>query len=216
MVFTLFCQKESDPKVLKGEENTKDTRPRILFFGDSLTAGYGLDDVDLAWPRLVTDALKKEGYDYQMTNAGVSGDTSSGGLGRIEWVLEERADIFVLELGANDMLRGISPEVTKKNLKSIIHEVKARYPNCSLLLVGMKATPNLGKAYQKSFDSLYLELAKEEGIELMPFLLESVAGIRKWNQKDGIHPTEEGHKLVAQTALPFFRRIAKQRQALSR
>jgi len=180
----------------------------IIFFGDSLTAGYGLTDFEKSWPHLVIDRLSKDGYAYEMTNAGVSGDTTSGGLGRIDWVLSKKPNIFVLELGANDMLRGIPPIVTRKNLKEIIGKVKVTYPDCEILLVGMRATPNLGKQFRKEFDTIYPELAKEEHILLVPFLLEKVAGIRKWNQKDGIHPTEEGHSKVADYVYPYLKKIA--------
>ncbi|MGV3667111.1 MAG: arylesterase [Leptospira bouyouniensis] len=178
---------------------------RILYFGDSLTAGYGLLNFEDAWPHLLTNRINAEGYSYQMTNAGVSGDTTSGGLGRLEWVLAEKPSIFVLELGANDMLRGISPSVTKENLRTMIHQIKSQYPNTKILLVGMMATPNMGKKYASAFNAIYPDLAKEENLPLVPFILEKVASIRKLNQKDGIHPTEAGHKLVADTVYPYIK-----------
>lgn len=187
----------------------KSSSKRILFFGDSLTAGYGLLDFESAWPHLVTKRLNAEGYNYVMTNAGVSGDTTSGGLGRIEWVLADKPDIFVLELGANDMLRGIQPSVTKSNLKKIIQLVKHETPNVKILLVGMMATPNLGKKYANEFNAIYPDLAREENTAYLPFLLEKVAANRKLNQKDGIHPTEEGHILVAETVYPYLLELAK-------
>ncbi|MGE8721823.1 arylesterase [Leptospira terpstrae] len=185
-------------------QELKDTK-RIIYFGDSLTAGYGLLDFEDAWPHVLTKRIQAEGYSYKMTNAGVSGDTTSGGLGRLEWVLAERPSVFVLELGANDMLRGISPTVTKENLRSMIRQIKSQYPDTKILLVGMYATPNMGKKYAAAFNSLYPELAKEEEVPLVPFILEKVASIRKLNQKDGIHPTEAGHKLVADTVYPFLK-----------
>lgn len=185
-------------------QELKDTK-RIIYFGDSLTAGYGLVDFEDAWPHVLTKRIQAEGYSYKMTNAGVSGDTTSGGLGRLEWVLAERPSIFVLELGANDMLRGISPTVTKENLRSMIRQIKSQYPDTKILLVGMYATPNMGKKYAAAFNSLYPELAKEEEVPLVPFILEKVASIRKLNQKDGIHPTEAGHKLVADTVYPYLK-----------
>lgn len=182
--------------------------PRIIFFGDSLTAGYGLVDFETSWPYLVNARMKKEGLDFEMTNAGVSGDTSSGGLGRIDWVLGQKPDIFVLELGANDMLRGIPPSVTRTNLKELVQKIKREYPKCEIVLIGMRATPNLGKGFRDEFDAIYPNLAKAEGLTFVPFLLEKVAGIRKLNQKDGIHPTEEGHALVAETVYPFIKKAA--------
>nr|WP_244241869.1 arylesterase [Leptospira kanakyensis] len=185
-------------------KSSHDTK-RIIYFGDSLTAGYGLPDFEDAWPHVLTKKISAEGYSYQMTNAGVSGDTTSGGLGRLEWVLAEKPTIFVLELGANDMLRGINPSVTKENLRSMIRQIKSQYPNTKILLVGMYATPNMGKKFAKEFNSIYPDLSKEEDVPLVPFILEKVASIRKLNQKDGIHPTEAGHKLVADTVYPYLK-----------
>jgi acyl-CoA thioesterase-1 len=192
----------------KDVAQTEDTSKRIIFFGDSLTAGYGLDDHEKSWPHLVVSRLASEGYHFKMTNAGVSGDTSSGGLGRIDWVLSQKPNIFILELGANDMLRGISPSVTRKNLKAMIEKVQREYPDCEILILGMKATPNLGKPFRDEFDAIYSNLARDSGITLLPFLLEKVAGIRNLNQKDGIHPTEEGHGLVADTVYPYLKKLA--------
>lgn len=202
----LACGNSSDQTSTNSNvtQELSDTK-RIIYFGDSLTAGYGLQDFEDGWPHVLTKRIQAEGYSYQMTNAGVSGDTSSGGLGRLEWVLAEKPSIFVLELGANDMLRGIIPTVTKENLRSIIRQIKSQYPNTKILLVGMYATPNMGKKYATAFNSLYPELAKEENIALVPFILEKVASIRKLNQKDGIHPTEAGHKLVADTVYPYLK-----------
>lgn len=202
-----------------GEKNqTSERKPleeknaiRILFLGDSLTAGYGLLSYEDAWPHLVVKKLQTDGHSVQLTNAGVSGDTSSGGLGRLEWVLAEKPDIFVLELGANDMLRGIPAHVTKENLRKIIQLTRAQYPDVQILLVGMYATPNLGKKFAKEFNAIYPDLAKEEFVHLLPFLLEKVAGIRKFNQKDGIHPTEAGHALVAETVYPFLQKLVVSR-----
>ncbi|MCT8333253.1 arylesterase [Leptospira sp. 85282-16] len=194
-------QTNADASLKKEANETK----RIIFFGDSLTAGYGLMDFEDAWPHVLTKRIQAEGYSYQMTNAGVSGDTTSGGLGRLEWVLAEKPSIFVLELGANDMLRGISPSVTKENLRSMIRQIKSQYPNTKILLVGMYATPNMGKKYASAFNAIYPELSKEEDVPLVPFILEKVASIRKLNQKDGIHPTEAGHKLVAETVYSYLK-----------
>ncbi|MDF3820680.1 arylesterase [Leptospira sp. 96542] len=209
LLFLQFCSESNpnheDPK--KAEAVSVNDSKRIIFFGDSLTAGYGLLDYEDAWPHIVTKRLNAEGYSYSITNAGVSGDTTSGGLGRLEWVLAEKPDIFVLELGANDMLRGIKPSVTKENLRSMLKIIKERYPDTKILLVGMMATPNMGKKYAGEFNTIYPSLAKEEEVKLLPFLLEKVATKRKLNQKDGIHPTEEGHKLVAETVYPYLKSL---------
>ncbi|MCW7493914.1 arylesterase [Leptospira sp. 2 VSF19] len=206
-VFFLFsCGNSSDQtNTNSSASKTQNDTKRIIYFGDSLTAGYGLLDYEDAWPHVLTKRINAEGYAYQMTNAGVSGDTTSGGLGRLEWVLAEKPTIFVLELGANDMLRGISPNVTKENLRSMIRQIKSQYPNTTILLVGMYATPNMGKKYASAFNSIYPELSKEEDVPLVPFILEKVASIRKLNQKDGIHPTEAGHKLVSETVYPYLK-----------
>jgi acyl-CoA thioesterase-1 len=189
--------------------NIESMEPRIIFFGDSLTAGFGLDDYETSWPHLIQNRLAKAGHSFHITNAGVSGDTTSGGMGRIEWVLGQKPTIFVLELGANDMLRGIPPAVTKKNLQAMIQKVQSEHPNCQILLIGMQATPNMGKSYRAEFNSIYPDLAKEAGIALVPFLLEKVAGIRSLNQKDGIHPTKEGHVLLVDTVYPYILKLAE-------
>ncbi|EOQ87841.1 GDSL-like protein [Leptospira yanagawae serovar Saopaulo str. Sao Paulo = ATCC 700523] len=206
LFFLIVCGKPSEPKnEIPSQTNELNQTKRIVYFGDSLTAGYGLANYEDAWPHILTNKINSEGYSYQMTNAGVSGDTTSGGLGRLEWVLAEKPTVFLLELGANDMLRGISPSVTKENLRTMIRQIKSQYPNTKILLVGMVATPNMGKKYANAFNSIYPELAKEEAVPLVPFILEKVASIRKLNQKDGIHPTEEGHKLVADTVYPYLK-----------
>ncbi|MCW7464528.1 arylesterase [Leptospira levettii] len=206
LLLLIQCGNPSNPENEKKTGiPTENQTKRILYFGDSLTAGYGLLNYEDAWPHVLTNRINAEGYSYQMTNAGVSGDTTSGGLGRLEWVLAEKPSIFVLELGANDMLRGISPTVTKENLRTMVKQIKSQYPDTKILLVGMMATPNMGKKYASAFNTIYPELAKEENIPLVPFILEKVATIRKLNQKDGIHPTEAGHKLVAETVYPYIK-----------
>lgn len=204
----IACGNPSDEKDKNQlESKTSSDTKRIIYFGDSLTAGYGLPDYEDAWPHVLTKRINAEGYSYQMTNAGVSGDTTSGGLGRLEWVLAEKPSVFVLELGANDMLRGVNPSVTKENLRSMIRQIKSQYPSTKILLVGMYATPNMGKKFAKEFNSIYPDLAKEEEVPLVPFILEKVASIRKLNQKDGIHPTEAGHKLVSDTVYPYLKTL---------
>jgi acyl-CoA thioesterase-1 len=168
----------------------------ILFFGDSLTAGYGLS-VEEAFPSLIEKDLNKGATKVKAINAGLSGETSAGGLARIDWVLKQPLDIFVLELGANDGLRGLPVEQTRKNLQGIIDKVKAKYPNAKILMAGMMVPPNMGTKYSNEFKVIYPELAKKNKATLMPFILEGVAGDEKLNQADGIHPTAKGHEIVA-------------------
>ncbi len=168
----------------------------ILFFGDSLTAGYGLSPEE-AFPALSEKELIKNGKNIKVVNAGLSGETSAGGLSRIDWVLRQPIDIFVLELGANDGLRGLPVDQTKKNLQSIIDKVKAKNPDVKIVVTGMMVPPNMGSTYTTQFTDIFPEIAKKNKATLMPFLLEGVAGNEKLNQADGIHPNIEGHKIVA-------------------
>lgn len=169
----------------------------ILFFGDSLTAGYGLDDPSDAFPGVIQHKIDSLKLPYKVVNAGVSGETTAGGLGRIDWILKQKIDVFVLELGANDGLRGIPVTETSKNLQGIIDKVKAKYPDVKLLLLGMQVPPSMGKDYVTSFKDLFPTLAEKNKVSLVPFLLAGVGGNPKLNQADGIHPTAEGAKIVA-------------------
>jgi acyl-CoA thioesterase-1 len=168
----------------------------ILFFGDSLTAGYGLDDPSQAFPGVVQNKIDSVKLPYHVVNAGVSGETSAGGRGRINWILKQKVDVFVLELGANDGLRGIPVSETTENLQAIIDAVKAKYPKAKLVMAGMMVPPNMGSVYAYSFKAIFPELAAKNKMALVPFLLKNVAGIPALNQKDGIHPTPEGAKIV--------------------
>jgi acyl-CoA thioesterase I len=170
----------------------------ILFFGNSLTAGYGLDPTE-AFPALIQQKIDSAKLPYKVVNAGVSGETSSGGNARIDWILKQPVDVFILELGANDGLRGIPVDETRRNLQAIIDKVKTKYPNAKLVLAGMQVPPNMGQAYATRFQSMFPELASANNMTLVPFLLEGVGGVRKLNLQDGIHPTAEGHKIVANT-----------------
>jgi len=183
---------------------TDSTSKTILFFGDSLTAGYGLEDPDNAFPGLIQDRIDSLGLDYTIINAGLSGETTAGGRNRLEWVLEPDVDIFVLELGANDGLRGVKVAETRENLQWMIDHVKTEAPDAKIVLVGMQLPPNLGTEYTRYFKELFPDLAEENNITLVPFLLENVGGIPSLNQNDGIHPTAEGHKLVAENVWPVL------------
>ncbi len=171
-------------------------RPKIVAFGDSLTAGFGLAEKE-SYPYLLQEKLNAQGYNYEVINAGVSGDTSLGGLERIDWVLEqENLEILILELGANDLLRGVPVARMKENLDKIIRRAKAK--NVKVLLCGMLAPPTMGDEYQRDYSSAFPDLASEHKIAYIPFLLEGVALNRELNQADGIHPNPEGTTIMMQ------------------
>ncbi|MEQ9593384.1 MAG: arylesterase [Cyclobacteriaceae bacterium] len=175
----------------------------ILFFGDSITAGYGLS-IEEAFPSHVEKILSNQGKKVKVVNAGLSGETSAGGLSRIDWILRQNIDVFVLELGANDGLRGLPLSQTKTNLQAIIDKVKAKNPKVSIVLAGMMVPPNLGKEYTTEFRDIYPMLAKKNNATLIPFLLEGVAGDDKLNIADGIHPNVEGHKIVGKNVVKII------------
>lgn len=170
---------------------------KILFFGDSITAGYGLNP-DKAFPALIQQQIDSLGLNYTVVNAGLSGETSAGGLRRVDWVLQQRVDIFVLELGGNDGLRGLNLQQTKANLQGIIDKVIAKYPQSLIVLAGMEVPPNLGANYTLEFREMYVELAQENDVLFIPFILEGVGGVPELNLPDQIHPNEEGHRKVAE------------------
>lgn len=196
-------QKQEYAKSSTIDSSTK--KKTILFFGNSLTAGYGVDPSE-AHPALIQDRIDSLHLNYKVINAGVSGETSSDGNSRIEWILKQPVDIFILELGGNDGLRGIPLSVTEKNLQSIIDAVKAKYPDAKIILEGIQIPPNMGAVYTTKFRKIYPRLASENKIELIPFLLKGVGGDPKLNQRDGIHPTAEGHKIVAETVWEILKK----------
>ena len=171
--------------------------PRIIFFGNSLTAAYGLEP-EQGYTALLQERLDSLGYEYKVVNAGLSGETTTGGLERIDWVLRRPLDIFVLELGGNDGLRGTDPAITEQNLDAMIQKILAKYPEATILLAGMQAPPNMGSTFTTAFKEIYPRLAaKYERVELIPFLLKDVGGVPSLNLPDGIHPTAAGHRLLA-------------------
>jgi acyl-CoA thioesterase I len=170
----------------------------ILFFGNSLTAGYGLSSMDQAFPALIAHRIDSLHLPYTVVNAGVSGETSAGGKSRIGWMLKQPVSIFVLELGANDGLRGIPLAGTNANLQAILDSVKTRYPSAKLVLAGMQIPPSMGADYATAFRNLYPTLATHNNAALIPFLLQNVGGNPQLNQDDGIHPTARGHQIVAE------------------
>lgn len=179
-------------------QQTEESTWNVLVLGDSLTAGYGLDPQQ-AYPALLQRKVDRKGWPVRIQNAGVSGETSAGGLRRIDWLLQRRVDVLVLELGANDGLRGIPLESTKANLQAIVDRTRQRYPDVKIVIAGMEVPPNLGPDYTAAFRSLFRELAQENNCALIPFLLEGVGGRPELNLPDGIHPTAEGHRIVAET-----------------
>lgn len=179
------------------------TEKVILFFGNSITAGYQLD-MDQAFPALIQKRIDSLGMNYKTINAGLSGETSAGGESRIGWVLRTVPDIFFLELGANDGLRGLPLNETIKSLQAIIDAVKKENPDVKIIIAGMMVPPNLGEDYTNQFKNMFPDLAKKNDATYIPFLLEGVAGIPELNLRDGIHPTPEGHEIVAETVWEYL------------
>jgi acyl-CoA thioesterase-1 len=177
---------------------------KILALGSSLTQGYGLPP-GTEFTTLLQAALKASGIDAEVENAGVSGDTSSGGLSRLDWSLADHPDAAIIELGSNDMLRGIPPDVTEKNLRTILTTLQKDH--IAVLLTGMQAQRNLGADYVKAFDSIYPRLAKEYKVTFYPFFLDGVALNPKLNQADGMHPNPAGEKIIVQRMLPYVKKM---------
>ncbi len=184
----------------------------ILFLGDSITSGYGLESSQ-AHPALIQAKIDAKGWNFKAINAGQSGDTSAGGLNRLNWLLKNRVDILILELGGNDGLRGLPADTTKKNLQAIIDGTKKKYPAAKIIVAGMKVPPNMGADYAKQFNATFPELAKKNRAALIPFILEGVGGVRELNLPDGIHPTAKGQERVAdnvwQVLEPVLRSLVK-------
>jgi acyl-CoA thioesterase-1 len=183
---------------LMGTSSGLSSEPKnILFLGDSITAGYGIDE-NLAFPAIIQQKIDATDKNYNVINAGLSGETSSGGLRRVNWLLRSPVDILVLELGANDGLRGIDLSVTVQNLQGIIDRTKEKYPSVKIVIAGMQVPPNLGESYTKEFREMFPKLAAQNDAYLIPFILEGVAGESALNLPDGIHPTADGHKILAE------------------
>lgn len=189
-------------------ENTTNNK-RIVVFGDSLTAGYGLEDVEDAYPGLLQQKIDSLQLGYTVINSGISGETTAGGKNRIDWVLNQKPSVFILELGANDGLRGVPLTETKMNLQYIIDAVKTKYPSTKIVLAGMQIPPNFGQDYTNEFKNIFPALAQKNQVALIPFLLENVGGIPSLNQSDGIHPTAKGHKILAENVWEVLAPILK-------
>ena len=192
-------KKEKATAPIKSESKITESSAKktILFFGDSLTAGYGLEDVNDAFPSIIQFKIDSLSLDYRVINSGLSGETTAGGKSRINWVLNQKIDVFVLELGANDGLRGVPLKETRENLQAIIDAVLKKNAATKIILAGMQLPPNMGIDYTSEFKTIFPELAKKNNLDLIPFLLKDVGGIPSLNQADGIHPTIEGQKIVA-------------------
>jgi acyl-CoA thioesterase I len=190
-------------------DNAARERGVVLFIGTSLTAGYGLG-AEFAFPAIIQQKIDSAGLPYRVINAGISGETSAGGLRRVDWLLQQPIDVLVLELGANDGLRGLDPDSMKANLDRIIQRTRGKYPHAEIVIAGMEAPPNLGPQYTARFSAVFRELARKHNGVLIPFLLDGVAGRAEMNQEDGIHPTRTGQRLVAATVwsrlLPVLQR----------
>lgn len=190
-----------------------DERDVIVFLGTSLTAGLGLEDPSDAYPALLQGRIDAAGLPFRVVNAGVSGDTSAGGLERLDWLLDQPIAVLVLELGANDGLRGLPPEDLRANLTRIVDRTRNRHPHADIVLAGMQAPPNMGPRYTQAFQQVYRSVAADRGLALVPFLLEGVGGVAEYNQADGIHPNPEGHRRVADNVWEVLEPILRARVA---
>ncbi|MBL9167824.1 MAG: arylesterase [Verrucomicrobiales bacterium] len=196
--------------VTAADGDSKPAKQRVLILGDSITAGYGVDAAE-GYPSLLQQKIDQAQLPYVVVNAGVSGDTTSGGLRRVDWILRQPVDVFVLALGGNDGLRGIAPSITRSNLTAILERVHARYPKARLLLAGMQMPPNMGKDYTEAFQALFPQVAKQQQAALIPFLLEGIGGKPEFNQPDLIHPTPVGHQKIAENVWQVLKPILTER-----
>jgi acyl-CoA thioesterase-1 len=187
---------------------TSTPAPVILFVGTSLTAGHGLDPAE-AYPARIQEKLEEAGLRYRVVNAGVSGETSAGARRRIDWLMSQPVAVLVVETGANDGLRGVDPADARANIQAIFDRAKRQAPPPKLMLIGMAAPPNLGSRYARAFSAIYPELAKQNGAVLVPFLLAGVAGLPRLNLPDGVHPTAEGHRIMADTVWRYLQPMLK-------
>ena len=202
----------SENPVPAGKEKDRPSSRVVLFFGDSLTAGFGVSS-DEAFPALIQKKIQSAGWNMEVVNAGLSGETTAAGVRRIDWVLNRKIDVLVLALGGNDGLRGIPLEATRRNLQEIIERTRGRCPQVKIVVAGMQIPPTLGPEYTTGFQAIFPAIARKNGAVLIPFLLEGVGGMRELNQVDGIHPSPEGHRIIAQNVWkvlePLLKSLAK-------
>lgn len=214
IILTLFgCNNKNKPAsetVAKSSGAEKRPRPDtmkiILFFGNSLTAGYGLEPSE-AFPALIQEKIDSLNLPYKVINAGLSGETTAGGNSRIDWILRQKVDVFVLELGANDGLRGIPPTESENNLQGIVDKVRIKYPNAKRVMLGMEVPPNMGGEYAAEFRVIFRQVAVKNKMAFVPFLLQGVGGVAELNQSDGIHPTIKGQKILAKNVWEILKDI---------
>ncbi len=217
-VVWLVCVLSMSAAVATGQEalqppgSSKQHVKTLLFFGDSLTAGYGLAPAQ-AFPALIQEKITLRGWPMQVINAGLSGDTTAGGLRRLDWVLQRPIDVLILALGANDGLRGLPITEAKRNLQAIIDRTKSKYPQAKIVLAGMQMPANLGRDYTTRFRGIYPELAAANDTALIPFLLTGVAGMPTLNLPDGIHPTAAGHHIIAENVWQILEGVLQSLQA---
>lgn len=205
-------EEEKNPATVEKKDSGQDPRKTILFFGTSLTAGNGLEPGQ-AYPALIQEKIDSLGWDYRVVNAGLSGETTASGLNRLNWVLKQDIDIIVLELGANDGLRGIPLDETRQNLQSITDTLRKNQPEADIVLAGMQMPPNMGASYTGRFKEMYPELAKQKELYFIPFLLEGVGGNPELNQPDGIHPTAEGQEILAENCWEVLKGVILERKS---
>lgn len=200
---TVSPQKTS-PSPTKAAKPSPTKKKTIVFFGNSLSAAYGLSNPDQGFVSLIEQRIDSLNLNYKVVNAGNSGETTAGGKGRINWILEQSIDVFVLELGGNDGLRGIDPKSSYENLEFIIQQVQKKYPEATIILAGMEAPPNMGAQFTSAFRAMYPSLAKKYNTKLIPFLLDKVGGIPSLNQADGIHPNAAGNQIIVENIWPIL------------
>ncbi|MBX3732774.1 MAG: arylesterase [Verrucomicrobiae bacterium] len=210
IVWMAWCLPQAAPTRLAADEPAP--RRTVMVLGDSLAAGYGVDPSE-SFPARLQELADEAGLPVTVVNAGVSGDTTAGGLRRLDWLLRRPVDVLLIELGGNDGLRGLAPEATRTNLTGIVRRAREQRPGVEILLAGMQMPPNMGEAYGSRFQKVFPEVAGAEGVELIPFLLEGVGGIPELNLPDQIHPTAAGHRLIASnvwiTLEPVLRKSGK-------
>jgi acyl-CoA thioesterase-1 len=210
------CDQPGDDPPASAPASSQPTEsPTVLFLGTSLTAGYGLDPAQ-AYPALIQEKIDAAGLGYRVVNAGVSGETSAGARRRVDWLFQQPVSVLVLETGANDGLRGLPPDSLRENIQAIFDQARRLQPSIELMLVGMRMPPNYGRAYTRQFESVYPELARSNRATLVPFLLEGVGGVNALNQPDGIHPTVEGQRRLAQTVWRVLEPVLRRRERTER
>ena len=210
------AQSDSRPDLTRAQSNSAEpadsTTPgsspvKVLFFGDSITAGYGLQDETDAFPFVFERIAVENGFDVDITASGNSGETTAGGLRRIDWVMRTPYDVVVIELGGNDGLRGVPASNARANLAAIVRKVREHAPNSTVVVAGMRLPPSMGAAYVGDFESIYEQVADDTGSKLLPFILQDVGGVSELNQRDGIHPTAKGHEIIGRNVWLFLKPI---------